>query len=159
MTHTIQQTSRFTAAHRMVQRYDLNTSVPATCASDVRRKGACRCALVHRTPADAFTQLARTQLAGTRCDLTLRRLARLTRLTRISIGSARVTRTSLCTTCSCWPRSGWCRWHDSNCSSRITIASNKASSPTCHARADPVNGQKEQKQGMQRSARIMACSV
>ena len=93
------------------------------------------------------------------CDLTLRRLARLTRLTRINIGSARVTRTSLCATCSCWPRSGWCRWRDSNCSSRITMASKNASSPTCHARADQKNGQKEQKQGMQRSARFVVCSV
>lgn len=98
------------------------------------------------------TQLARTQLAGTLCDLTLCSLARLARLTRISIGSARVKRTSLCATCSCWPRSGWCRWRDSNCSSRITRASKIASSPTWHARADPVNGQKDQKQGMQRAS-------
>ena len=33
------------------------------------------------------------------------------------------------------------------------------SSPTCHARADPVDGHKEQEQGMQRFVCMMACSV
>ena len=39
------------------------------------------------------------------------------------------------------------------------MASKNASSQTCHARADRKNGQKEQKQGMQRSARFVVCSV